>query len=266
MVLNINFMMVVLSLKNLFRVVLSVFLFSYMSFVYSQNMYVGLSLVDVSYSRDEVKRAILPPDDPLDFTTDICAKSEDLNVCGERPSLFFDADSKLKSFSVKYGYQINQHFALELRGAIGVSEPDLEEYSEDIETQLGVIPGTMNQPLLKVRTTPKDARLIMNSSFGIYARLGGTQEHPISLKAGVINVAPYLLVGHERNKFSTTIEGGDAGIHTDDLTYGLGFNIYLFEDMPGIINIEWREQTKDISSNSTQLDLQQLSVGIDFLF
>ena len=103
-------MMVVLSLKNLFRVVLSVFLFSYMSFVYSQNMYVGLSLVDVSYSRDEVKRAILPPDDPLDFTTDICAKSEDLNVCGERPSLFFDADSKLKSFSVKYGYQINQHF------------------------------------------------------------------------------------------------------------------------------------------------------------
>jgi hypothetical protein len=229
-------------------------------------MYFGISLVDVSYDRGGIQRAILPPDDPDDYTTDVCGRVEgDLNQCGERPALFYDSEVKPKAFALKYGYQINRHVSLELRGAIGVSEPDLELYSESIETQLGNIPG-YQQTLLKVRTTPRDARLIMNSSFGLYARLGGTKNHPIRLKTKFIDVAPYLLVGHERVKFSTTIDGGTADTHTDDFSYGVGFNFYIFKEAPVLINVEWRELEKDFSSNSTKLELGQLSAGVEFLF
>lgn len=221
----------------------------------AERFYIGVSLSDVNYSRDNVQRAIL---DELNGFSVATVFAED---GGERPPRIVDLDESLNSFTLKLGYQLNDYFSVEVRGAFGVSEATLDDYAEDQRAQFGTIPGLGN--VLSTFTTPKDSTLTLNSTYGAFLRAGGGASGKISIGP----ISPYLLVGYQRSKFTAGIDGGTAGVSANGNAYGAGMNIRFWKDYPTVFNVEWVEQTEEsLDSLSQELDLRWISAGFEYRF
>ncbi len=222
---------------------------------HAERFYIGLSLSDVSYSRDNVRRAILDEFNGFTVTTVFAEDG------GERPPRVVDMDESLNGLTLKLGYELNDYFSVEVRGGFGVSEAKLEDYTEEQRGQFGTIPGVGN--VLSIFTTPRDSTLILNNSYSAFLRLGGGSSDRLSLGP----VSPYLLVGYQRTAFTAGVDGGSAEATVDGNAYGAGMNIRFKKDYPTVFNIEWVEQSeKNIDDISQELELRWISAGFEYRF
>ena len=241
---------------------------------YAEKLYVGFGLSHLNYQKDNVQRAILPDGDPNIATTKLCGYRADndysscTNANNGRVSQLFDADADIDMFSLKIGYQFTPNFSLEFRGEIATSEATIEDYTEDFAAYTGQSGGTSGQQVTIFVTTPEPAVMKANRNFGLYARLGGSRESSIKyvdrlLLDGAI-LSPYLLVGYDSVKYTTSVSGGGIEGHSNGYSIGYGLNFYLDREKPFAFNFEVR-QLEDKDDSSLVLD-QQFKFGIDFLF
>lgn len=202
--------------------------------------YLGIGFGMLDYAQPNVESATLP--DP-----GLAVVIIDQIDGGERPERFRDLDDNLSGLKVKFGYQVTDFIALELRGGFGVSPIRLADYGEEVLTEFITLPSGVNA--IEIITTPVDAELSLKNYFGGYIRLGGDFPNQV--------VSPYVLVGHTRADFAVTESTGGAGGKLRDSSYGAGLNIRLNELL--YINLEYMQMF-----NRKEIEVQEFTIGIEY--
>lgn len=230
-------------MNKLFRVVCQFFMLLTLSSFSHAGSYLGFGFGMLDYAQPNVESATLPDsDNPQVIVRQIDG--------GKRPERFRDLDDNLSGLKVKFGYQITDFFALELRGGFGVSPIKLTDYGEEVITAALTLPiPPPDNRAIEIITTPVDAELSLKNYFGGYIRLGG--DFPNSV------VSPYILVGHTRGDFAVTETTGEAGGKLRDSSYGAGLNIRLNEQL--YINMEYMQMF-----DRKEIEVQEFTIGIEY--
>lgn len=201
--------------------------------------YIGLGYMSMGYEQPNVESAT------QENSTDPNVIIEQLDG-GVRPERFSDIDDDLEGLKVKFGYQLNRYFAIEVRGGYGVSPITLEDYGEEIVTDFVQIAGVRR---LEILTTPVDAELNLESYIGGYIRIGGDFENWFA--------SPYVIWGHSRGNFDVTEAGGTAGAKLRNASYGAGINFKINDRV--YINTEYMELF-----DRDEIEVKEISASIEF--
>lgn len=230
-------------MNKLFRAACQLLMLLTLSNVSYAGSYIGFGFGMLDYAQDNVESATLPDsDDPQVIVRQIDG--------GERPERIRDLDDNLSGLKVKFGYQVTDFIALELRGGFGVSPIKLADYGEEVITEFITLPvAPPNDRAIEIITTPVDAELSLKNYFGGYIRLGGDFPNQV--------VSPYVLVGHTRADFAVTESTGGAGGKLRDSSYGAGLNIRLNELL--YINLEYMQMF-----DRKEIEVQEFTIGIEY--